>query len=91
MIVGDRRRRLLNRMGLSTDDYRALLEAQNGWCAICCDHEATHIDHDHATDEFRGLLCTQCNLLLGMARDSIWVLSQAISYLEDSRRKCQHP
>lgn len=42
----------------------------------------THIDHDHATGKARGLLCTKCNLLLGLALESPVTLRSAASYLE---------
>ena len=47
------------------------------------------IDHDqHAAQmarlgkSVRGILCEQCNHLLGRARDSIKILQSAIEYLE---------
>jgi Recombination endonuclease VII len=46
--------------------------------------KGTHIDHDHVTDEPRGLLCPNCNLLLGHAHDSAEILAKAISYLTRS-------
>jgi Recombination endonuclease VII len=79
-------RQQLRRMGMTVAEYHAAVETQQGWCAICLDREGDHIDHDHVTEEFRGLLCKQCNSLLGMANDSVWVLTQAIAYLVESRR-----
>ena len=40
-----------------------------------------HLDHDHVTGKFRGLLCYRHNLLLGYARDNKEELQDAISYL----------
>jgi hypothetical protein len=40
------------------------------------------IDYDnHALGTVRGLLCNRCNTILGMARDNIEILKQAIAYL----------
>lgn len=39
------------------------------------------MDHDHETDEFRGLLCHRHNLALGHFKDSIEELHAAIDYL----------
>lgn len=43
------------------------------------------IDHDHITDEIRGLLCGKCNAMLGLARDDIEILFAAIEYLLSSK------
>lgn len=38
-------------------------------------------DHDHKTEEFRGWVCSPCNLGLGMFGDKPAVLLHAIEYL----------
>ena len=40
-----------------------------------------HLDHDHLTGEFRGYLCNNCNVGLGMLQDCPVVLDKAIAYL----------
>ena len=40
------------------------------------------VDHDHITGSNRGLLCTNCNFLLGYAKDNIFILINAIQYLK---------
>ena len=42
------------------------------------------VDHDHSTGKVRGILCTNCNLILGRANDSIGLLKNLIYYLEAS-------
>ena len=42
-------------------------------------------DHDHATGEFRGMLCRNCNSSIGMLGDSEVGLRQALAYLEQVR------
>lgn len=65
-----------------------LLETQKT-CTICGTHTDTcgtlHIDHDHTTGQFRGLLCGTCNTGIGMLKDSPTVLAAAIEYLIKSR------
>lgn len=75
--------------GITLEDYDAMLEAQDGRCAICgtteCGHGRTEfflVDHDHDTDEVRGLLCQGCNTGLGGFRENIDSLKSAIDYLE---------
>ena len=66
--------------GISAQDFRGLLEAQGGKCAICRLEEATCIDHDHTTGMIRGLLCQRCNLQLGTLEKTEWV-AMARAYL----------
>jgi hypothetical protein len=42
-----------------------------------------HLDHDHATGEFRGWLCMKCNVALGLLDDSITRLKALAAYLEE--------
>lgn len=39
--------------------------ASGGRCALCERRTELVIDHDHATGKVRGLICAQCNTLLG--------------------------
>ncbi len=41
-----------------------------------------HLDHNHATGEFRGWLCHHCNVALGNVRDSVEILIKLAAYLE---------
>lgn len=64
-----------------------MIEQQEGRCGICGGlpdgkWERLAVDHDHATNQVRGLLCTNCNLILGNAQDNTEILERAINYLE---------
>lgn len=39
------------------------------------------LDHEHGSNELRGLLCAKCNLMLGYAQDDTKILQSAIDYL----------
>lgn len=52
-------------------------------CAIC-GGPAEHIDHDHETGAIRGVLCLNCNAVLGHAHDDVNVLAKAIAYLSEN-------
>ncbi len=78
-----RRRGRGHTQGLTGPQFDELVIAQLGRCAICSEQMrvTSYIDHDHETDEVRGLLCRECNSGLGMFRDSIPSLRKAIAYL----------
>ena len=80
-------RRALKKYSLTEQDYIDL--AAKG-CAICGGppkgRGRYHFDHDHITGEFRGLLCTSCNVAIGHFRDDKELLLKAIEYLSDSRK-----
>lgn len=83
----ERRYRLQRVYGISLDEYTALLEQQNGMCAICETPEsdrALAVDHSHETGEVRGLLCKSCNRALGMFRDDPSLLKKALLYLGET-------
>lgn len=73
---------------LTIEQYNALLLKQDNKCAICfTDSPGINImrfavDHDHATSQVRGLLCSWCNTGLGQFKDNISLLENAIKYLK---------
>jgi hypothetical protein len=77
--------------GITGGDYQKLNDSQGGVCAICGEKESAtgsggrirplSVDHDHATDVVRGLLCSKCNTAVGLMDDSVNKLSKAIEYL----------
>lgn len=70
---------------LTAVQYSALLELQDGRCAICRARPRSQrlsVDHDHRTGRVRGLLCSRCNHdLLGAAHDSLDLLDASVFYL----------
>uniref|UniRef100_A0A6M3LAQ0 Putative recombination endonuclease VII n=1 Tax=viral metagenome TaxID=1070528 RepID=A0A6M3LAQ0_9ZZZZ len=77
-------RHIEKKYDISEDDYLFLLKDQSGVCAICGELPEYRlvVDHDHTTGKVRGLLCRQCNLLLGLLGDDINKTRIVISYLE---------
>lgn len=75
--------------GISVAEYDAMLDSQNGVCAICEQPEPVPgrrlaVDHCHTTDIVRGLLCSTCNWLIGSAKDRPQTLRAAADYLEEA-------
>lgn len=76
------------RYGISKENYYNLLEEQNGVCAICFKAEIQgrklSVDHNHLTGEVRGLLCSKCNMVLGLLGDNDELLLNALNYLKNN-------
>jgi len=52
-------------------------------CDICGKSGRTiHFDHDHQRGHFRGWICSQDNMALGLVQDDVGVLRKMIAYLE---------
>lgn len=70
---------------MTPDDYKRLLDGQNGVCAICGrppnPGRVLAVDHDHKTGLRRALLCDPCNRALGLFGDDPDRLRAAIEYL----------
>jgi len=82
----DRRRDIWKKFRMRLEDFDALLEKQQGRCAICRIDEpkgkgSWHVDHDHDTNKIRSLLCHHCNLALGHMRDKPEICELAADYL----------
>ena len=77
-------RHRLQRYGLTPEAVGVLIKQQEAKCRICFKDITNkfHIDHCHATNRVRGLLCTNCNMGLGLFKDNTAVLNNAIQYLQ---------
>lgn len=80
--------------GISKEIYFELMRCQNKKCAICemefgevvsgrGDVYRPCVDHDHNTGKVRGLLCHNCNRVLGIFKDSPLLFEKAITYLKN--------
>jgi hypothetical protein len=88
---------LQRKFKITGEQYAALLKAQGGVCASCGGVE-THrskngklkdlaVDHDHETNEIRGLLCFNCNQAIGRFQDDPVLMRAAAAYIEARRPK----
>lgn len=70
--------------GVSAKDVEQMNLTQGGACAICkvVPKKRLHIDHDHSSGKVRALLCNNCNLALGLLKDSSIVAHAAAGYLD---------
>jgi len=83
---GRRARRWL-KYGLAAQDYERILIEQNGVCAICKQKAQRWlcVDHCHATQKVRGLLCDKCNTALGLLDDDSDRMRDAGAYVDRAR------
>lgn len=76
---------------LTREEYDRLVIKQSYLCAICESeprgNTRLHVDHDHKTNQVRGLLCDDCNNGLGRFEDDIELLRKAIEYLQNPPAK----
>ena len=82
---------LKNRYKLTIEDFNQMLNNQNRRCKICGTKTprgkgAFHVDHNHKTNEIRGLLCNNCNRGLGYFNDNSFILFSAINYLRKTQK-----
>src|SRR5271156_5229416 len=68
--------------GITLEEYDKMLKDQNNLCLICENPETSinpynkkivrlSIDHCHKTGKIRGLLCGNCNRLIGLAKEDV--------------------
>jgi Recombination endonuclease VII len=97
------RKHELKHYHLTPEKYAEMSEAQNHRCLLCgrtaseADPKAKHlcVDHDHACclgqqtcgQCIRGLICQQCNRMLGNARDDFETLLAAATYVKSWKNK----
>ncbi len=89
----EKRRNNLKKYNITLEEYDKMHLGQNGLCKICNNPETKKrkngiifklsVDHCHITNKVRGLLCHDCNLILGYAKDSVETLKNSINYLEE--------
>lgn len=73
--------------GITLQEYNDLFVKQNGLCKGCYIHQrdlkiAFAVDHNHTTGKVRGLLCGNCNVSIGNAKDSPEILRRLADYVE---------
>lgn len=77
------------KLGVSRDEYLAVLHGQLGACEICGQKESDvkggvrglHLDHDHKTGKRRGILCARCNQCIGRFKEDTVLMQNAITYI----------
>lgn len=76
----------IRKYGITLETYNELFNKQKGCCAICNKHQSELkkvlvVDHCHTTGNVRELLCSECNIGIGLLKDSPSTLNAAYEYL----------
>lgn len=81
--------------GITSSDYERMLKAQGGTCGLCKSPDPKRagqnyfsVDHCHKTGKVRGLLCTNCNTLIGLLEKSCntsLLAFEAVAYIKAAR------
>ena len=84
----DKRRwdNLMQRYGITKEEYLSMFQEQEGCCKICSASQLDLkrplvVDHCHSSMKVRGLLCDNCNNGLGKFKDNLQFLNNAMEYL----------
>jgi hypothetical protein len=70
-----------NKYAVGKKQWDALLEFQNGKCALC-DKNPETVDHCHYRGIVRGLLCGGCNLYLSILDNNPKWIERALDYVK---------
>lgn len=78
IMMESRHRCRCRKWGITEEEYEAQMLLG---CELCGSKESLHFDHNHKTNQFRGLLCNTCNRALGLFKDDPDILMDASEYV----------
>jgi hypothetical protein len=89
----DRSKKLMDKFGITLEEYDRMLQEQNGTCALCKQPEiaaykntgrvkALAVHHWHSTGVLECLLCQKCNIIIGQGKEDPAFLRLVADWLE---------
>lgn len=79
---------LRKKYGISLDEWMVMVEEVEGRCQICSRTDRPLcVDHDHLTNQIRGVLCSSCNRAIGQLGDTHEHLQRALDYLLQAKER----
>ncbi|GAC1471517.1 MAG: hypothetical protein PVSMB7_23360 [Chloroflexota bacterium] len=82
----DRKRSLWYNYKITPERYEQLFRRQGRVCAVCRQpptmRRALAVDHEHTTGRVRELLCTKCNVALGLLGDNRYTIYSLLNYID---------
>lgn len=84
--IYEKKNKMYNKFKITIREYNEMLLNQNNQCFLCFktpeeNKKALAVDHCHKTGKIRGLLCSKCNLGLGLFNDNVNIMEKAIKYI----------
>lgn len=73
--------RIQKEYAISIEEYNKCMSTSNT-CNICNSTNNLVYDHNHITMKFRGVLCSRCNVAIGILGDNEELLIKALQYLK---------
>ena len=79
------------RYGITNEEFQMMILLREGKCDLCHklpqgSRKTLFIDHDHITNEIRGLLCNECNLGLSYLGDDNDIPNRVQQYFNKNLR-----
>ena len=75
----------VRKYGITLEEYQERMSSSDS-CQMCGKTEKDGVllcyDHDHTSNEFRGILCSPCNSGLGLIGDYLENVEHAVNYLK---------
>lgn len=76
--------RLITKYNITLENFCEMYNQQEGKCFIChtsVPENEIRVDHNHTTGKTRKLLCHNCNVVLGHAKEDPGILTKCAEYL----------
>lgn len=90
--ISERTQRMLDKYGVSREAWDEELGRLHFHCPGCqkpfSSTRLPCIDHDHLTGQWRGILCTACNMEVGVRHDDADWFERMADYLHNP--PCEH-
>lgn len=85
--VTKRKYHLKSKYDLTPEQFESMFAEQGNCCAICKTSVGKwHVDHCHNTKKIRGILCHHCNTAIGLLKEDVVILENAIEYIKQYER-----
>ena len=79
--ITSKKYRIEKEYNISIEEYYTCMNTSNV-CEVCGIDSNLVYDHDHTTMKFRGVLCSRCNVAIGILGDNEQGLLNALNYIK---------